>query len=376
MTQELYDDYRPYIDIEVPAAIQRITENVYFPEIVKFIAPEMDANTFAREFKKLKTVEDFQSKFMYAALKKIIETTLNELTFSGIEYLSNDKSYMFIANHRDIVLDSALLQYVLYINNLKTSEITFGSNLMNPQLVVDIGRINKMFKIVRGGTAREIFQNSLNVSEYMRYTITEKRESTWIAQRNGRTKDGYDKTEIAVLKMFAMSSKKSFVDNFAELNLVPISVSYEIEPCDFMKTREIYLTRKNGKYVKQAGEDLLSIIHGIKQCKGDMHFSICKPVTEEELRECDALPRNDKFKSLAHIIDKRIYDRYKLFKTNYISHDLRGNKTEFSDMYSAADKDSFISYMDKGLRKIEGDKNELKNIFLSIYANPVDTKKN
>jgi hypothetical protein len=374
MTQELYDEYRPYTDIEVSDAVQRIAENIYFPEIVKFIAPEADINIFVEKFKELKTVEAFQGKFMYRAAEKIIEATVKDLSYNGVSNLTNQKSYMFISNHRDIVLDSAILQYIFFCNKLKTSEITFGSNLMNPQVVVDIGKLNKMFKIVRGGTAREIFQNSLNVSEYMRHAITEKHESTWIAQRNGRTKDGCDKTEIAVLKMFAMSSKKPFVENFAELNIAPISVSYEFEPCDFMKTREIYLTRKQGNYLKQAGEDLLSIMHGIKQYKGNTNFTLCKPLTKEELMECDAVSRNDKFKKLADIIDKKIYDGYKLFSTNYIAHDLRNGKTQFADRYTESDKAGFVNYMEQGLSKIEGDKDELRGIFLGIYANPVDTK--
>jgi hypothetical protein len=375
MTQEIYNDYRPYTDSEVPAAVQRVAENVYFPEIVKFIAPETDINVFVKTFKKIKTIDEFQGKFMSKTVGKIIKMTIKKLTCDGLEYLTKEKSYMFISNHRDIVLDSAILQVIFYDNHFKTTEITFGSNLMNPQVVVDIGKLNKMFKIVRGGSGREIFQNSLHVSEYMRHAITEKQASTWIAQRNGRTKDGCDKTEIAVLKMFAMSSKKPFVGNLAELNIAPIAVSYEYEPCDFMKTREIYLTQKHGQYVKQAGEDLLSILHGIKQYKGNAHFSLCKPITREELEDCVRISHNEQFNRLAGIIDKRIYDNYKLFKTNYIANDLRGNKTEFSDIYSTADKAEFAFYMEKGLEKIEGDKDKLREIFLGIYANPVDMKK-
>jgi hypothetical protein len=371
MTQEVYDNYRPYIDSEVPAAVQRVAENVYFPEIVSFIAPEADINVFAEKFKQLKTIDEFQGEFMYIAVGKVIDATVKKLTYSGLEHLSKEKSYMFISNHRDIVLDSAVLQFIFHNNNFKTSEITFGSNLMNPQVVVDIGKLNKMFKIIRGGSVREIFQNSLNVSEYMRYAITEKHESIWIAQRNGRTKNGCDKTEIAVLKMFAMSSKKSFVENFVEINITPVAVSYEYEPCDFMKTREIYLTQKHGQYHKQAGEDLLSIIQGIKQPKGDANFSVCKPVTREELEECAGLPHNEQFKCLAGIIDSRVYKNYKLFKTNYIAHDLRENKSEFADCYSMVDKAEFVYYMEKGIEKIEGDKDELREIFLGIYANPL-----
>jgi hypothetical protein len=372
MTESEYNGTRPYNNDEVPSAVERIAENLYFPEIVKFIAPDADINAFADEFKKIKTTDEFQAKFMDMALRKVLATTVKTLTHNGVEHFTDEKSYMFISNHRDIVLDSAILQYILYYNHLKTSEITFGSNLMNPEIVVDLGKMNKMFKIVRGGTPREIFVNSLNVSEYMRYTITEKHQSTWIAQRNGRTKNGIDKTEIAVLKMFAMSSKKNFVENLAELNIAPISVSYEYEPCDFMKTREIYISRRQ-TYVKQAGEDLLSILHGIQQYKGDTHFSLCMPISVAELEECNLMPA-DRFKHLAKVIDKRIFEGYKLFKTNYIAHDLRGKKSEFSGNYSAEEKEKFVQYMKQNLSKIEGDKGELREIFLGIYANPVDTK--
>jgi hypothetical protein len=372
MTEEIYNDYRPYIDSEAPAAIQRVAQNIYFPEIMKFIEPETDINIFLEDFKKIKTVDEFQSKFMYRAVEKVVELTAKKLSYGGLEHLEKERSYMFMSNHRDIVLDSAILQIILLGNGFKTTEITFGSNLMNPQVVVDIGKLNKMFKIVRGGSAREIFQNSLNVSEYMRYAITVKHESTWIAQRNGRTKNGCDRTEIAVLKMFAMSSKKPFAENLAELNIAPAAVSYEYEPCDFMKTREIYLTQKHGKYVKQEGEDLLSVVHGIKQYKGNVNFTICKPVTAEELEQCSVYPHNEQYRQLAGIIDRRIYEGYKLHKTNYIAHDILGNKDEFAGIYSIADKAEFVFYMEKGLEKIEGDKDELRRIFLGIYANPVD----
>ena len=374
MTAEILEDYRPYNDSEVPAAILRIAQDVLFPQIARFVFPQKDLNGFLEEFKKIKTVDEFQAKIMDKAISKVVEKTITKLSYIGVETLTNDKSYMFISNHRDIVLDSAILQTILLNNNLKTTEITFGSNLMRPQFVVDIGKINKMFKIVRGGTAREIFTNSLNVSEYMRYAITEKHESTWIAQRNGRTKDGIDKTEIAVLKMFAMSSKKPFVENLKELNITPISVSYEYEPCDFLKTREIYLSRRQ-TYIKEHGEDFNSIQHGIMQFKGNAHYTICETITDNELEICSQFPHNERFKELANIIDKKIYAGYKLLKTNYIAHDILHKKSEFTDFYSENEREKFIEYMNKGLNLIDGNHSELQEIFLGIYANPVDFSK-
>jgi len=370
LTSEILDDYRPYNDSEVPAAVHRIAQDALFPHIVKFIFPEKDLKGFLEEFKQIKTVNEFQVNIMNKAIGKIVEKTITNLSYAGVEALTNEKNYMFVSNHRDIVLDSAILQTILYANDVKTTEITFGSNLMNPQIVVDIGKINKMFKIVRGGTAREIFINAQRVSEYMRYAITEKRCSTWIAQRNGRTKDGYDKTEIGVLKMFAMSSKKDFVDNLDELNITPITVSYEYEPCDFLKTREVYISRQQ-QYVKQPGEDLSSILNGIKQYKGNVHYTICKPITREELESCAKFPNSERFKILAEIIDNRIYGGYKLFKTNYIAFDILENGTRFSEYYTPEEREKFIVYMENGLSQLEGDKKELQQIFLEIYAGSV-----
>jgi hypothetical protein len=231
-----------------------------------------------------------------------------------------------------------------------------------------------MFKIVRDGTPREILINSMNVSRYMRYVVTQKKQSVWIAQRNGRSKDGNDKTEIAVLKMFTMSSQKNFVENLLELNITPIAVSYEYEPCDCLKTREIYISRRQN-YIKSENEDLGSIIHGIQQYKGNMHIAVCCPLNKNDLEECAKLSHSQKFKRLADIIDCRIYDGYHLWQTNYIAHDLRSGKDQFSAFYTIEEKEKFTTYMQQRLQAIEGDPNELKEIFLGIYANPADAKK-
>lgn len=371
LTSEVLEDYRPYNDSEVPDAVNRIAQDVLFPYIVRFVFPQKDFKDFLEEFNRIKSVYEFQVKIMDKAICKVVEKTITKLSYTGVEHLTNDKSYMFISNHRDIVLDSAILQTIFVANGIKTSEITFGSNLMRPQIVVDIGKINKMFKIVRGGTAREVFINSLNVSEYMRYAITEKRESVWIAQRNGRTKDGLDKTEIAVLKMFAMSSKKPFIENLGELNITPIAVSYEYEPCDFLKTKEMYISRRQ-IYIKDPSEDFNSIQHGITQFKGNAHYTICDTLKFDELYNCVNPCNLEQFKELANIIDKKIFTGYKLWKTNYIAHDILHDKTEFSVFYDQEDRRKFTEYMHNGLSRLDGDPNELQEIFLGIYANCVD----
>ena len=369
--QNIIDEYRPYYDNEVPEAVARIASDSLFEQIVRYVFPNEDYKTFVDDFRRIASVDDFQSKVMDKAIGNIVRATSADISYSGIDLIDPKKSYTYISNHRDIVLDSAILQTIFYANNIKTSEITFGSNLMRPQIVVDIGKINKMFKIIRGGTAKEIFVNSQNVSDYMRYAITHKNESTWIAQRNGRTKDGDDKTQVAVLKMFAMSSDKPFADNLAEMNIAPISVSYEYEPCDILKTREVYLSHKNGSYTKTANEDINSIITGITQYKGRIHYTICPPIGADELAQYDSASHNDKFRLLAQDIDRRIYGGYRLFPNNYIAFDLLANGSDFASEYTHTQREAFISYTDKALSLLEGDREELRNIFLGIYANPV-----
>ena len=235
-----------------------------------------------------------------------------------------------------------------------------------------------MFKIARNsGSAKDFYRDSILASEYMRHVINEKKESVWIAQRNGRTKDGDDKTELGVLKMFSLSSDKDFVENLAELNITPIAISYEYEPCDFLKTMELYISSFQ-KYVKEPGEDLRSIIAGIMQQKGQINISITPSITREELEYCDQFEKNAKFTTLAEIMDKRIYQNYKLYKTNYIAHDILNNASTYAEFYTAEDKEAFVAYMKTGLNKLpcakDGDMKELENIFLKIYANPVNNK--
>jgi len=264
------------------------------------------------------------------------------------------------------------LQQVFHINGFPTTEITFGSNLMSSQLVIDIGKSNKMFKVARGGNAREFYENLLHLSEYIRYTITEKGESIWIAQRNGRTKDGNDATDQGIIKMFGMSNTHDLVKSIEELNIVPIAVSYQWESCDMLKTRELYLSRDGAKYVKQKDEDLISILTGITQQKGNVHFSLCKPLEKEEYIEFANESPNKFYKNITNLIDERIYSNYKLWNTNYIAHDILHKKSAFSTFYSNSDREKFVEYMNNGLSLLDGDRSELQEIFLKIYANPVN----
>ena len=309
---------------------------------------------------------------MHPAIRSIVKQTSSGLTCSGFDNIDPDNAYLFIANHRDILLDSAILQILLVEHNFETSEITFGSNLMTSEFVIDAGKVNRMFKVFRDGTKREMLTNSKRLSAYMRYAITQKNTSLWIAQRKGRTKDGNDKTEPGLLKMLNISGTGNFIENFTELNIVPLTISYEYEPCDVLKVKELYYSLK-APYKKSPGEDLNSIITGITQQKGRIHLSIGKPINDK-LYKIEEKANNDKINQLARMIDKQIYDNFKLWKTNYIAYDILYNNGKYLNKYTSEDKKAFKNYLTKQLINIKGDKKILEKIFLNIYANPVENK--
>ena len=377
MDQTTYDEIRPYNDSEVPAAIRRMADNELFPFFVKTIYPDIDFEGFKQQFLQVRTINEWHDRMWFPLLWHIIDHTSTALTYSGLEHLDPERRYMFVSNHRDITLDASILNAVLGKNGLRPAEITFGSNLMINQFVTDLGKISKMFRLVRGGTRSEFYRNSMEVSTYMRHAITTKHESVWIAQRNGRTKDGNDASETALVKMFAMSSKLPFVENFGELSICPVAISYEYEPCDFLKTAELCVSMHQ-KYVKSPMEDMISIRQGIFQNKGHIHLAICQPVDTAELQECDSLQKNDKFNRLAQIIDKKIHTNFKLFKNNYIAHDMLTGTDTCANHYSEKDKTDFQAYMKKGLSRLDSsiDRKTAQDIFIKIYANPVTNFKN
>lgn len=367
---EEYSNSNNEKDIEVIEAINRIINSSMLPAIVNYLFPESSVENFQNLLREVESVDSFQSKVMMPIITTIVKKTMNQFSFSGIENLSNETKGIIISNHRDIILDAALLNMAMMKNGLQTCEISFGDNLISGQFTIDIGRINKMFRVVRGGTMHELYKNSLNLSTYLRHAILQKKESVWIAQRSGRTKDGFDRTSVAMIKMFALCEKTPFVENLEPLHITPMAISYEYEPCDFLKTKELYISHYQ-KYEKTPNEDLESMIAGVMQPKGDVNITITQPITRQELEYCCTLGRNEQFNELAKIIDYRILKNYKLFKTNYIAADLLNQTNQFSAFYSEEDKLNFESYMQQGLEKINGNQRELQDIFLKIYATPV-----
>ena len=367
-----FDDIRPFNEDEIPAATQRMAASNVIPAIAQYLG--VPAEALRDRIRNIKALQEFQLGLLKEVIEILLKKTTTQFDWSGVENIDEKKPYLFVSNHRDIVLDAMFLQYILCAAGQNTCQITFGSNLMSHPFVVDFGKVNKMFRTERGGSPKEFYNSMMHMSEYMRYVITEVHESVWIAQRNGRTKNGIDATDPAIIKMFGMCRRDDRVISLAELNIVPVAVSYEWESCDKLKTLELYLTKKNGHYEKKPGEDLNSILTGIMQPKGHVHFHICPMVSEDDLKAMNDCPSGEFYKRVAELMDSRINSHFYLHPNNYIAHDLRSGSETYAEHYSKEQKETFIKYMDWMNDYPDFDRSELEEIFLGIYANPIDVK--
>ena len=370
-----FEALRPYYDNESDEVMKRIAHHDSYHKAMSYLWPEMSKEEVIAKALNTKSPYEFQTGYMSEAIWKIVNSTSDGLTWSGLDQLNRDKAYLYIANHRDILLDSAILQIILDKEDFETSEITFGSNLMDQGFITDFGRMNRMFTVKREGNVKELYDISRQLSAYIRHVIIDKNTSVWIAQRNGRTKDGNDITQTGLLKMLNMSGDKDFKKSFSELNIVPLTISFEYEPCDHLKVQELYLSSLHTKYVKAPGEDLNSILTGIKQPKGKIHVCFGKPITEEDLVDIDKTANeNEKIKHLAAHIDKCIYQSYKLNPVNYIAYDLLNKTNVFENNYTKEQMDAFSNYVNSKVKSMTGETDVLNHLFISLYANPVINK--
>ncbi|MBP9018321.1 MAG: 1-acyl-sn-glycerol-3-phosphate acyltransferase [Rikenellaceae bacterium] len=371
MENEKFSEIRPFNDFETREAMLRISKHPLLSPVIQYLFPDKNLYEMRELIASLKTVDEFQAKVMSDVIQKIISDTSRNLTYSDVERFKDNKKHLFISNHRDILLDSAIIQLIFFVNGIQTSEMAVGDNLITDVFIEDIARSNKMIKVERNKNPRDFYNSSILLSHYIRETITSGRSSVWIAQRNGRTKDGNDMTEQGLLKMFDMSAPSGdFVEDFNDLSIVPVSISYEYEPCDILKAKELYISRRR-KYEKAPGEDLNSILTGIMQFKGNIHVNFCDTITREELTWCSNMEKNDRYKNLSEIIDRKIISSYKLSKNNYIAYDLLNHSNKYSSYYSESDRQSFLSYINYKLSGIDEGQKEIEEIFLTIYSGPV-----
>ena len=370
-----FESISPYTDEEAAEALTKLAEFPLLSQISQQFFPEESPEFLKNLLRSIKTIDDFQILVMQKFVRWVLEHTAHNFSYDGVSNIDPQKKFLALSNHRDIMLDPAITQLILYTNGIPMTEIAVGDNLITNKTIEYLIRSNRMIKVVRGISARELYLSSQMLSKYIRLNITNNRSSIWLAQRQGRTKNGYDITEQGLLKMLDMSGTADFQKNFEELNIIPMSVSYEYEPCDILKAREVVISRKH-KYVKAEGEDFNSIVTGIMQQKGNIHLNIGKPLTSEEIAEAAKCDKNDRYQLIRHAVDVRVIEGYKLWKNNYIAYDLANHSYKYSHLYETADVEKFVAYMQKQLDTVEPtiNREDLRRIFLDIYANPVYTK--
>lgn len=342
--------------------MQQLVQSDFYPQLAPILFPEFTPDQLRDQvIASIKDVDEFQSKIMFEVCKYVIRHTMDGFSYDGATSEINTPC-LFISNHRDITVDAIMTEYVHISNGLPASHVVIGSNLFEMPLMALLAKANKMFAIPRGGNPREFYNSLLITSQYLHHLVAERQQSAWIAQRNGRTKDGHDKTDPAVLKMIAAhGNRHNPAQTLADMHIVPISLSYEWEPCGILKARETCL-RRQGPYQKVPGEDTQSIISGITEFKGHMHMHFCQPLSLQELQDAGS------FEVIAQIIDQRIADGYKLYPNNHIASDLLHN-THTSGQYSTEQQSRFMQYLDDACAKYPVD--GLRQTLIEMYAAPV-----
>lgn len=371
MRQMDFEDIRPYTDLEFKKAYYRLMDDRRFQEAIALCLPNYSVEQFRRDFANFNTIEEVQVDFDKRFLDVFIAQSSKGVQLSGIENIDPSSAYMFIGNHRDITFDPALLQYYFFLEHRKTSRIAMGDNLFTTPLLGEVAKLNKMIKVKRSGTLREKLENSYKLAAYIQYSLFEDKESVWIAQRDGRTKDGNDFTKHGLVKMITLGNDKNLIETIRRMNITPLTVSYEIEPCDKLKARELAIS-EHTVYQKQPGEDFNSIKQGIFGQKGRISLAIGKPLD----KELDAIPENisnnEKINLVCQIIDKQIYRNYTLYQNNYIAHDLLYQNEDFHDHYSDDEKTAFVNYLQTKSQVPDVSFEKMHEYLLKIYANPVD----
>jgi len=369
-----FDEIRPYYDEEVPAIMTRLLADPVFTRVLNnlYAADEIKIKEVRDAMQQTQNVESFQLRFMVPFLEGILKSSTRGLTVGGLEYLEKDQSYLFISNHRDIVLDSALLNVEMYKFGYKSTEIAIGSNLLVYQWIEDISRVNRSFIVKRNIPVRQMLEASNLLSAYIRQTISNNGNSIWIAQREGRSKDGLDMTSPALLKMLNMSNKGKFVRGFKSLRIVPMSIAYEIEPCGNEKVAELLKRQADPEFHKSERDDLLSMVSGLKNQKGRIQIQFGEPISREALKSLSKEGNiNDRLKRLADYIDKQIYTNYKLFPNNYIAYDLYYNCNKYVDQYTIEEQRQFIELTHQRLKLVNEDREEAMQLWLKMYSTPV-----
>ncbi len=367
-----FDDIRPLKDSEVKAAIESLLVDEMFKKAVEPIIAPIPWEDFSKQLRSYKTILDFQENVIFTLITKFIKGNIDKLWLANSGDIDLHKNNTYISNHRDIVLDAALFNVLLFGEGFQTTEVAIGDNLLIYPWITTLVRLNKSFIVKRGVSIRQIIETSKHLSHYIHKTVRDDKQSIWIAQREGRAKDSNDRTQTSLLKMLALVNSKDTMGSIQALNMVPLSISYEYDPCDFLKAKEFQLKRDFPDYKKSNEDDLINMLTGIMGYKGRVCFNLGKPLNEKINSISGITNKAAILQGIATLIDIEIFKNYEFFPPNYIAHDLLTNSDNYADKYTMEEKNSFIAYLHKQVEKVNIENKDitfLMNKITEMYAN-------
>ncbi len=369
-----FDEIRPYNDDELPQVLEELIADPAFINAACAAIPNVSFEMLAYQMRSCKTKQDFQKTFCYGILWKIAEDYTDGLTLDHTALPDKKKAYTYLSNHRDIILDSGFLSILLIDQGMDTVEIAIGDNLLIYPWIKKLVRVNKSFIVQRALTMRQMLESSARMSRYMHYTVSVKNQSIWMAQREGRAKDSNDLTQDSILKMLAMGGEGHILDRLMEMNIAPTAISYEYDPCDYLKAQEFQLKRDVEGYKKTTQDDLKNMQTGLFGYKGKVHFQVA-PCINDVLSTLDrSLSKPELYATISTLVDKRIHANYQIYPSNYVAHDLLSGQATFSAQYTVEEKQRFEAYVDKQLARIDIPNKDLpflREKMLLMYANPL-----
>ncbi|WP_290457322.1 acyltransferase [uncultured Duncaniella sp.] len=375
-----YTEIAPYDDSQFAERVAEMVKEPGFEHAVRWVLPDVDYEQFVSLLRSTRTKKDFQINIMQKFLEELEAHTSAGITMSGLENVKPELSYAFVSNHRDIVLDASFINLCFLRHGMRTSEVAIGDNLLIYDWITHLVKLNGSFIVKRNLPARQALEGAKQLSAYIHYAITGKHESIWIAQRQGRAKDSSDHTQESVIKMLALGGQGSVSERLAELNIFPVSISYEYDPNDYLKTREYLLKHRDPGFKKSQHDDLFSMETGLMGYKGRVHiaFSSCiSSIIESISADTD---KQEVYRRVCHSIDCGIHGGYKIFPINYVSYDRAFDSDMYSDRYSSEEAVKVTAYIEGQLDKIDvpditvQKRNFMRTYMYTMYANPLRNK--
>lgn len=375
-----FSDIAPLDDSVFHDTMSRLVKEPGFLHAIKYTMPADDIPVLIEDLLKIDNKYDFQHQVMFPFLEMLAKTTTAGISLGGIKNLNQSMNYTFITNHRDIVLDASFLNLAFLRQGLPTSEVAIGDNLLIFPWINDLVRLNKSFIVKRNTGLREGLLAARKLSAYIHHCLLEKHESVWIAQREGRAKDSSDHTQESLVKMLAIGGEGTFMERLKEINLMPVAISYEYDPNDYLKAREFLMKRRNPEFKKSQRDDLFSMETGLLQFKGKVHFQLTPRINAKLDQIGNFKDANTAAKYVVKIIDQAIHRSYMIFRINYIAFDILHATDRFSAYYTPERRAEVIDYFNSQLDKVDlpnitpEERDFMMNMMLTMYANPLKNK--